>query len=114
MCIFQYLLNYSLKLQLSWLGITGDKAEEIIKECNTSDFERYVRRIEAVVNGWLGKEILGAEVQESFRKDFHRDAICLVKKSGKQSDNIKTCIGQLGKAGTTVSVNNFNLVMEIA
>lgn len=103
-----------LKLQLSWLNITDDKADKIIEDCNLSEFEYHVTRIEEIVIKWLDKDIVGDEAKEAFRKDFYMDAVNLLDNYGTEGDNVKNRIVQLKKSKNAVTTQTFEIVMRIA
>lgn len=113
-----------LRLQLSWLNITGDEAEKAIEDCKNPEFQRCVRKIKEHIekalcnseNGDTLREVkFNAEECKAFKMGIKSECKFLLEFYGGSltCDEKKTYIGAIMKSDRGITADQFSAIMEI-
>lgn len=110
-----------LKLQLNWLGITGDEGEKIARNCVSTEGEYYVRKIKEHIesilydsenNVVLEQRQLDKEACTMFKNGMKNERQYIISNFGKSLDSDKI-IRELKRNDRPITAEHFNTIMEI-
>lgn len=103
-----------LKLQLSWLGKTQNEIDNIINDCNMTEFEHCVVEIEKIVKGKLNIEMDESD-NIAFKNEIEKECHCLTNTCDKDivAGLIKRFDRIFKDKKCPISVPIFNELMEV-